>query len=87
MPVLYIFPASQVVAKKPITSMAAEVQICHMGTPNGIRIIMMTGEVKGINDIHKANGPSGWLVMTPTIMTEKISGIETGSMNCCVSAS
>ena len=87
MPVLYIFPASQVVKIKPKINSMPDIQICSIGTPNGILIIIVTGEVNGIIDSQMESALSGWFTTTPDIITEKISGMETGSMNCWLSES
>lgn len=58
-----------------------------MGTPKGIRIIMIIGEVKGIIESQKATGPLGLLITKLLMSKANTSGIVMGNMNCCVSAS
>ena len=53
-----------------------------MGTPKGIRIIMVIGDVKGIIDIQNASALSGWFTITPESAIAKIKGIDTGIINC-----
>ena len=48
---------------------------------------MTTGEVRGIMENQKATGPSGFVTTAPDIAMDNISGILTGSINCCVSVS
>ncbi len=88
MPVLYIFEANQTVPKNPKINKSIEQTSCHAGTPKGIRTIITTGEVSGIIDSQKAIGPSGLFTTAELANTnEKISGMVTGNINCCVSDS
>ena len=49
---------------------------------------MTIGELKGIRDNQKATGPSGLLTTVEVeIIKEKMSGMVTGIINCCVSDS
>jgi len=59
----------------------------QLATPKGTRIIITTGEVKGIMDIQKAKLPSGSFITALSTTIDKISGTMIGSINCCVSAS
>ncbi len=61
---------------KPIINKLIESHICHIGTPNGMRIIIVIGDVKGIIDIHNARELSGWFIITPESAIEKIKGLK-----------
>ncbi len=52
------------------------------GTPNGMRTIMVIGEVSGITDNQNATGPSGLFTIKFEAIIPSINGAETGSMNC-----
>ena len=62
MPVLYILAASQVQKRKPNIKRVTDNTISIIGTPKGIRTIIIIGEVSGIIDSQKATGPSGLLI-------------------------
>ena len=59
----------------------------QFSTPKGRRTIMITGEVKGIILIQKANVPSGLSIIGVIRTKDKISGMVMGKINCWVSAS
>ena len=80
--------ATHVVNRNPNTINTIDAAICGQGTPNGILIIMAIGEVKGIIDSHIDKVLSGLLTITDCdSMIVKMSGMVTGSINCCVSVS
>ena len=58
-----------------------------MGTPKGMRIIMMMGDVSGMMENQNAIAPCGSWITYWAITIDNISGTVNGSMNCCVSAS
>ena len=89
MPVLYILPASHVVSMKPPIRLSMEVANCQLGTvpgtPNGIRPIMMMGDVNGMMLVHTAKLLPGLLNTLFNITKEKIIGMVMGSMSACAS--
>ena len=68
-------------------SRPAEIHICSMGTPKGIRAIITTGDVNGIMLNQTATGPSGLMIEILATISARKSGKVTGNMNCCVSDS
>ena len=79
--------ATQVKKMKVPIRISMEMATSYILTPNGIRTIMMIGEVKGIMDIQSANCPSGFSIIVVMATKEVISGSVTGSINCCMSVS
>ena len=79
-------PASQVVRTKLPTNMAIDNAICHTGTPNGSRAIMIMGEENGIMDSQMAIGASGFSTTDDMNAIEKMMGRDMGSINCPISA-
>lgn len=59
----------------------------QIGTPNGMRIIMIIGDVKGIIDSQKAIEPAGFSITTGIATIAIIIGMVAGSINCCPSVS
>ena len=80
--------ATHVVNTNPVTNKAIDNANCQAGTPNGMRIIIAIGEVKGIMDSQKAIELSGFFTITfIPIKNVKIRGSVMGSINCWVSVS
>ena len=67
-----------------------EVANCQLGTvpgtPNGIRPIMMMGDVNGMMLVHTAKLLPGLLNTLFNITKEKIIGMVMGSMSACASS-
>jgi hypothetical protein len=88
-PVLYIFPLSHTEKIKPPISRTMERVNCQYGTvpgtPNGIRAIIMIGELKGIMLPQTAIGPVGSFMATGIIAIEKITNSVIGKLNDCAS--
>ena len=63
MPKRYILAENQVKPMDDIYKNPMESSISHKGTSNGTRTIMTIGEVKGIMEHQKANGPSGFSML------------------------
>ncbi len=61
--------------------------ICHAGTPKGILAIMATGDVNGMIDNQKPNGPSGLFIKVKLPYIPNVSGKIANKVNCCVSVS
>ena len=59
-----------------------ETAACQAGTPKGMRIIMATGEVKGMNESQVESEPVGSLIMAGIMIITNISGMVTGRENC-----
>lgn len=51
--------ANHTTPKNVMKSRTIEVMICHRGTPNGIRINITIGDVKGMNENRVAMVPCG----------------------------
>jgi hypothetical protein len=62
---------------------------CHQGTvpgtPNGIRVIMMIGELKGIMLAQTASLPVGSFSEMDIIAIERITSMVTGKLRDCAS--
>ncbi len=61
MPTRKIFAATHTRAKVPATNITADSNICHIGGSYGMRTIITTGDVNGMNDVQRARGPLGLL--------------------------
>ena len=59
----YILAENQVKPMDDIYKNPMESSISHKGTSNGTRTIITIGEVKGIMEHQKANGPSGFSML------------------------
>ncbi|GIV41542.1 MAG: hypothetical protein KatS3mg034_0852 [Vicingaceae bacterium] len=79
MPVRYILAASRVKKTKPTTTSTIDSNNSHIGTPNGRRIIITIGEVRGIIENQNATVPSGFSNMEEEMTYPKIKGTETGN--------
>ena len=75
------------VNRKPRTNKVMLKAISHMGTPKGSRIIIETGDVKGIIDSQKLKSLPGSCMIQVARIKLKIIGMVRGNMNCWVSVS
>ena len=64
MPTRYILAANQIMPIKVTNSSTKDTIICQRGAPNGIRIIITIGEVKGIIEKTVAKVPCGSFITT-----------------------
>ena len=87
MPIRYILPANHVVKINVNIRTVIESNISQLLTPKGSLTIIIIGEVNGIILNQKASVPSGLSIIGCIKIKDKISGIVTGSINCCVSDS
>ena len=87
MPVRYTLPASQVNMINVTNSSATDVTTCPIGTPNGMRSIMATGEVNGIIDNQILIELSGAFAIMVEHTIGMMRSIEMGVTNCWVSVS
>lgn len=83
MPRLYIRPATHVLSGTNNRRIPTDTAASQMGTPNGILIIIATGEVNGITESQVASDPDGSLIIAGIIIITNIRGIVIGSENCC----
>ena len=88
-PVLYIFPQSHTEKTNPAINKAIESPSCQYGTvpgtPNGIRAIIIIGELKGMILPHTANAESGLATAVVIMINDKIMGMVIGSIRDCAS--
>ncbi len=70
-----------------IISISIETIICQYGTPNGILIIMETGEVNGIMESQIPNPLSGLFIIVVEHTMATINGIESIVTNWLLSVS
>src|SRR5690606_17453495 len=87
--VLYIFPQSHTEKTKPAINKTIESPSCQYGTvpgtPNGMRAIIIIGELKGMILPHTATGPVGSFMATDIMAIEKITRRVTGKLRDCAS--